>query len=120
MSVCGPDDVGDFIIPGDLDMNRNRIIDLRNPQDTRDAVDKKYLNKRIEFKTKDFEDKLTTLGTKIAALDGTKPFTSDLNMGNNRIINVVHPRNPESSEHEHDVVSAKYMYVNIKITDKIS
>ena len=39
-------------------------------------------------------------------------------MGNNRIIKVAHPRNSENSEHEHDVVRAKYMYDYIKIADK--
>ena len=40
-------------------------------------------------------------------------------MGNNQIINVAHPRNPEeNSEHEHDVVTAKFMYDYIKIADR--
>ena len=120
MSIFGPDNVDGFIISDDLDMDRNRIIDLRNPQDALDAVNKKYLNKRIEFKTRDLENKLTTLEIKVAAFDGTEPFTSDLNMGNNRIINVAHPRNPtENSEHEHDVVTAKYLYdyLKLKIAD---
>ena len=39
-------------------------------------------------------------------------------MGNNRIINVAHPRNPENSEHEHDVVTAKYLYDYVKIVDE--
>ena len=95
MNIFGLDNLNGFIISGDLDMDRNRIIDLRNPQDVLDAVNKKYLNKRIEFKTRDLENKLTTLETKVAAFDGTQPFTSDLNMGNNRIINVAHPRDPK-------------------------
>ena len=57
MSTFGPDNVDVFIISGDLDMDRNRIIDLRNPQDALDAVNKKYLNRRIEFKTRDLEKK---------------------------------------------------------------
>ena len=81
MSIFGPDNIDGFIISGALDMDRNRIIDLRNPQDALDAVNKKYLNRRIEFKTRDLENKHTTLETKIAAFDGTEPFTSDLNMG---------------------------------------
>ena len=40
MSIFGPDNVDGFIISGDLDMDRNRIIDLRNPQDALDAVNK--------------------------------------------------------------------------------
>ena len=51
MSILGPDNVYGFIISGDLNMDRNRIIDLRDPKDALDAVNKRYLNKRIEFKT---------------------------------------------------------------------
>ena len=119
MSIFGPDNIDDFIISSDLDMDRNRIIDLRNPQDALDAVNKKYLNRRIDFKTWELENKLTTLETKIAAFDSTKPFTSDLNMGNNRIINVAHPGNPANNpEHERDAVTAKFMYDYINIADR--
>ena len=39
-------------------------------------------------------------------------------MGNNRIINVAHPRDPKQNpEHEHDVVTAKVMYDYIKLAD---
>ena len=41
MSIFGPDNVDGFLISGDLDMDRNRIKDLRNPQDTLDAVNKR-------------------------------------------------------------------------------
>ena len=107
----------------DLDMNENRIRDLRNPRDANDAVNKKYMNKRIEYKTKDLENKLTAIQTQITniqqQLDGTKPFTSDLDMGNNRIINVGHPRNPEHNiEHENDAVTAKFLYDYAKIAGK--
>ena len=40
MSISGPDNVDAFIISGDLDMDRNRITDLRNPQDALGAVNK--------------------------------------------------------------------------------
>ena len=40
-------------------------------------------------------------------------------MGNNRIINVGHPRNPEHNiEYENDAVTAKFLYDYAKITDK--
>ena len=39
-------------------MNENRIKELRNPQDAFDAVNKRYMNKRIQYKTKDLTDRL--------------------------------------------------------------
>ena len=130
MSISGPDNIDDFfffffffffVISSDLDMDGNRIRELKSPLDLNDAVNKRYLNRRIDFKTKDLENKLTTIETKITAfqLDGTKPMTSDLDMGNNRITNVAHPRNPEhDAEYENDVVTAKILYDYVKIADK--
>ena len=125
MSIFGADyEFVDLLeIMEDLDMNENRIKDLRNPRDANDAANKRYMNKRIEYKTKHIENKLTAIQTQITniqqQLDGTKPFTSDLDMGNNRIINVGHPRNPEHNiEHENDAVTAKCIYDYAKIADK--
>ena len=125
MSIFGADyEFVDLLeIMEDLDMNENRIRDLRNPRDAYDAVNKRYMNKRIEYKTKELEQKLTAIQTQITniqqQLDGTKPFTSDLDMGNNLIINVGHPRNPEHNiGHENDVVTAKFLYDYAKIADK--
>ena len=122
MSILGADYkfVDLLEIMEDLDMNENRIRDLRNPRDAYDAVNKRYMNKRIEYKTKELEKKLTTIQTNIQQqLDDTKPFTSDLDMGNNRIINVGHPRNPEHNiEYENDAVTAKFLYDYAKIADK--
>ena len=41
-----------FVVTDDLDMNGNRIKELKNPQDGNDAVNKRYMNKRIEYKEK--------------------------------------------------------------------
>ena len=116
MSIFGADykSADSLEIMEDLDMNENRIKDLRNPRDAYDAVIKRYMNKRIEYKTKDLENKLTAIQTQITniqqQLDGTKPFTSDLDLGNNRIINVGYPRNLEHNiEHENDAVTAKFL-----------
>ena len=46
-----------LIIIEDLDMNDNRIRELRNPRDAKDAISKLYMNKRIEYSTKDLEMK---------------------------------------------------------------
>ena len=118
MSIFGADYESDLLeIIEDLDMNKNRIIDLGNPQGGNDAVNKKYLNKRLEYKTKELENKLTAIIQQ--QLDDTKPFTSDLDVGNNRIINVGHPRNPEHNiEYENDAVTAKVLYDYAKIADK--
>ena len=121
MSIFGADYESDLLeIIKNLDMNKNRIIDLGHPQGGYDAVNKKYLNKRLEYKTKELENKLTAIQTNIQQqLDDTKPFTSDLDMGNNRIINVGHPRNPEHNiEYENDAVTAKFLYDYAKIADK--
>ena len=59
MSIFGADyEFVDLLeIMEDLDMNENRIKDLRNPWDANDAVNKRYMNKRIEYKTKELENK---------------------------------------------------------------
>ena len=42
---------------------------------------------------------------------GSEALESDLNMGNNRITNLAHPRNPkDSTDHERDSVTAGYFY----------
>ena len=58
-------------------MNENRIKELRSPQDGNDAVNKRYMNKHIEFKTKDLENKINKSQQ---LLDGTKPMASKLDM----------------------------------------
>ena len=52
-------------ITDDLDMNENRIKELKNSQDAFDAVNKRYMNKRIEYKTKDLEDRLTSFKSNV-------------------------------------------------------
>ena len=47
------------------------------------------------------------------------PMSLNLDMGNNRIINAAHPRNPaHDAEYENDVVTAKFLYNYVKIADK--
>ena len=61
MSIFGADykSVDLLTVMEDIDMNENRIKELRNPWDAHDAVNKRYMNKRIEYKTKDLENKHT-------------------------------------------------------------
>ena len=159
-----------FTISGDLDMQGNKIIDVKTPSDSYDAVNKRYVNKRLEFKTKLLDDKLVevsarldkenndnlerhqehyasiqqnkdkidklrtetdtslitanihNLQNQILSLQdiiyGTDALQSDLNLGNNRIINIEHPRNPqENPAYDRDVVTAKYFYDYVKIAD---
>ena len=46
-------------------MKENRIRELRNPRDANDTVNKRFMNKRIEYKTKTLENKLTAIQTQI-------------------------------------------------------
>ena len=43
----------------------NRIRGLRRPLDSNDVVNKRYLSRPIEFMTKELENKLTALETKM-------------------------------------------------------
>ena len=52
-------------------MNENRIRELRNPRDANDVVNKRYMNKRIEYKTKDLENKVTAIKTQITNIPAT-------------------------------------------------
>ena len=163
-----------YTISGDLDMEGNRIIDVQSPADSYDAVNKRYMNKRLEYKTKLLDDKLAEVSTRLdkeyndnleqhrlhhASIQqnkdeinklrtnspetdtslltanihnlqnqilslqdiiyGTEALPTDLNLGENRIINSLHPRNPqENPAYDRDVVTAKYLYDYIKIADK--
>ena len=67
MSICGADykyretlEITDY-----LDMNENRIKELKNSQDAFDAVNKRYMNKRIEYNTKDLEDRLISFKSNV-------------------------------------------------------
>lgn len=117
MSIFGSDyGSGDLlVISNDLDMNGNRIKELKNPNDAYDAVNKRYVNKRIDYKIKYLEDKIDTVDKQSSL--GT--MTSDLDMANYRIINVAHPRDPnENSVYERDVVTSKFLYDYLKIADR--
>ena len=123
MSIFGSDyDSGDLlVITDDLDMDGNRIKELRNPADTFDAVNKRYVKKRIEYKTKDLEDMINTLKSIVDKQSNpiNEAMMSDLDMGNNRIINVAHPRIPnEYSAYERDVVTSKFFYDYIDTADR--
>ena len=146
MSIFGAEYESDLLeIMEDLDMIENRIKDLRNPRDANYAVSKRYMNKRIEYKTKDLENKLTTIQTEITnilqQLDGTKPFTADLENKltaiQTQIINTqkqLDGTKPFTSDldmgnimktehnvkHENDAVTAKFVYDYAKIADKNS
>ena len=65
MSIFGPDYDDSFTISDDLDMDGNRIRDLGSPRDSTDAVNKRYINRRIEYKTKELEGKYKTLESNV-------------------------------------------------------
>ena len=82
---------------------------------TRINKNKTKLYSDIETYSADIENSLTALQE---ILDGTIPMTSNLDMGNNRIINAAHLRNPQdSAEYDRDLVTAKFLYDHIKIAD---
>ena len=54
-----------FVIKDDLDMEGNRITDLKSPADSNDAVNKKYVNKRIEYKTKDLDNNIASFKARL-------------------------------------------------------
>ena len=54
-----------FVITDDLDMEGNRIIYLKSPAGTNDAVNKKYVNKRIEYKAKYLDNKIASFKAKL-------------------------------------------------------
>ena len=54
-----------YTISGDLDMEGNRIIDVQSPADSYDAVNKRYVNKRLEYKTKLLDDKLAEVNARL-------------------------------------------------------
>ena len=95
MSVFGPsydyeDDT--FVITDDLDMEGNRITGLRNPTDSYDAANRRYVNKRIDAKAKELKQELENkLAAVVSGPGGTQPMASDLDMGGNKIIGLADP-----------------------------
>ena len=81
---------------GDLNMNGNSIIRLGNPVSKHDAVTKGYTDQKIEN-----IPKIDT--TEFIKKDGSVPFSADLDMGGNKILNVKQPSN------DTDVVSKGYL-----------
>ena len=106
-----------FIISGDLAMDGNIITDLKNPADSNDAVNERYMNKRIEYKTKDLKNTLTTLKSRIdketednlqrlrlfnASIQQNKKETSKLKIEIENLESL-----PDTDENEINILSAK-------------
>src|ERR1041384_1652734 len=70
---------------GNLDMNGNRICNITNPRNEKDAVNKSYVDEQI----KDVENNIVkALDTKVNKNDAVE---GDLNMNHNRITNLSIP-----------------------------
>ena len=90
----------------DIDMANHKIINLSDPIDNRDVVNKRYVANEINaipaIDTSDF-----------LRLDGTLAMSGDLNLDRNSIINI---KDPNSSDNDH---AANVKYVNKTIDDKL-
>ena len=70
---------------GDLDMNNNSIINLKDPTAQSHGANKKYVDDEIA--------KIPSQPQNVLKLDGSKAMTGDLDMNNNSIINLKDPNN---------------------------
>ena len=97
----------------DTDENKTNILSAKITAN-KTRVEKLYSD--IEAFSVDNENSLTALQALQEILDGTIPMTSVSDMGNNRIINSAHPRNPQdSADYDRDLVTTKFLYDYIKI-----
>ena len=97
----------------DTDENKTNILSAKITAN-KTRIEKLYSD--IETFYVNTENSLTALQE---VLDGTITMTSNLDMGNNRIINRAHPKNPQdSADYDRDLVRAKFLYDYITIADR--
>lgn len=75
-SKLSPD--GSVAMTGDFDMGDNRIINVSDPEEEDDAVNKKYLDDKIASKT--FSAEVTLSNSNWATTSGVAPFTQSVDM----------------------------------------
>ena len=75
---------GSKAMTGDLDMNNNSIINLKDPTTQSHGANKKYVDDEIA--------KIPSQPQNVLKLDGSKAMTGDLDMNNNSIINLKDPK----------------------------
>ena len=61
----------------DIDMKNNSIVNLKFPSNQKDATNVEYVNKRLSETQKEY-----------LKLDGTTSMSGDLNLNNNKIVNL--------------------------------
>ena len=78
---------GKMVIQTNLDLNKNKIINLDLPSNPRDAACVEFVNNRINVMTRNTFIKV----------DGTNKVTRDLNLNNKRIVNLARAVNPNDA-----------------------
>ena len=78
---------GKMVIQTNLDLNKNKIINLDLPSNPRDAACVEFVNNRINVMTRNTFIKV----------DGTNKMTRDLNLNNKRIVNLARAVNPNDA-----------------------
>ena len=92
---------GSNTMTGDLDVNNNKIINLANPVNNNDGVNKTYLVIRLNTKVNS-----SSMGNYLKK-DGSVQMTGNLNMNNNTITNIANPVN------DNDAVNKTYLLTEI-------
>jgi hypothetical protein len=69
-------------VTGEIDVNQNRILNVGNPQETSDAINKKYVDDRFAISRRNLQLKVNKAGD---------VMNGDLNMGGFRVVNLNEP-----------------------------
>jgi hypothetical protein len=97
---------------GDLDMNTNRIVNVSDPNQATDAVNKSYMDKSIS-------SSILNLETKYFNMDKAEKLSFDLDMNKNRITNLKDPVNDSDSVNKSYVDKVILDIQNKILTDEI-
>lgn len=87
---------GSSVLTGSLDLGNNKIINLSNPTNNQDAATKNYVDTEIasiSFPTShsDLSNLTSDDHTQYLLVNGTRALTGNLNLSNNKIINLGTP-----------------------------
>ena len=93
----------------DIDMKNNSIINLKLPSNQKDATSVEFLNKRLSETQKIY-----------LKFDGSNKMTGDLNLNNNKIVNLQTNVNDKNSAVNVKLMQNKIDLVNKKIMKHIS
>jgi len=93
----------------DIDMKNSSIINLKFPSNQKDATSVAFVNKRLSETQKS-----------CLKFDGSNRMTGDLNLNNNKIVNLQTNENDRDSAVNVDLMQNKIDLVNKKIMNHIS